>query len=222
MRLPRLSAAGACAATSTALFVRFGLLSAAGALGGALLYTKLGPGTLTRVLGCLLLFDAPLRSSLAGRLAGDRMARSWRYLAWCPVSSAASPATRAAFARRPRRSASRPCDSSQQRPPSACLLTPPERRSTCGTLGRCCSHSRRPSSSLRLASSLAPSLASGSCSDCRRDVSRTCYRCGHWRTGNLVAGGSVLTGSRILRSHLLANGCPAGWPATNAAVETTE
>jgi uncharacterized membrane protein YfcA len=37
---------------------RFGLLSAAGALAGALLYTRLGPGALTRVLGGLLLLTA--------------------------------------------------------------------------------------------------------------------------------------------------------------------
>jgi uncharacterized protein len=37
------------------VLVRFGLLSAAGALAGALIYTRLGPGTLTRVLGGLLL-----------------------------------------------------------------------------------------------------------------------------------------------------------------------
>ena len=38
--------------------VRFGLLSAAGALAGALIYTRLGPGALTRVLGGLLLLTA--------------------------------------------------------------------------------------------------------------------------------------------------------------------
>jgi uncharacterized protein len=43
---------------------RFGLLSAAGALAGALFYTRLGPGTLTRVLGGLLLLTA------VGQLAG--------------------------------------------------------------------------------------------------------------------------------------------------------
>ena len=37
---------------------RFGLLSAAGALAGDLIYTRLGPGTLTRVLGGLLLLTA--------------------------------------------------------------------------------------------------------------------------------------------------------------------
>ena len=40
------------------VLVRFGLLSAAGALAGALIYTRLGPGTLTRVLGALLLLTA--------------------------------------------------------------------------------------------------------------------------------------------------------------------
>src|SRR5687767_15806903 len=40
------------------VLVRFGLLSAAGALAGALLYTRLGPGTLTRVLGGLMLLTA--------------------------------------------------------------------------------------------------------------------------------------------------------------------
>jgi len=38
--------------------VRFGLLSAAGALAGALIYTRLGPGALTRALGGLLLLTA--------------------------------------------------------------------------------------------------------------------------------------------------------------------
>src|SRR5262245_49973842 len=37
---------------------RFGLLSAAGALAGALAYTQLGPTGLTRVLGVLLLLTA--------------------------------------------------------------------------------------------------------------------------------------------------------------------
>ena len=40
------------------VLVRFGLLSAAGALAGALLYTRLGPGALTRLLGVLLLLTA--------------------------------------------------------------------------------------------------------------------------------------------------------------------
>lgn len=40
------------------VLLRFGLLSAAGALAGALIYTRLGPGTLTRVLGALLLLTA--------------------------------------------------------------------------------------------------------------------------------------------------------------------
>jgi uncharacterized membrane protein YfcA len=40
------------------VLVRFGLLSAAGALAGALVYTRLGPGTLTRVLGALLILTA--------------------------------------------------------------------------------------------------------------------------------------------------------------------
>jgi uncharacterized membrane protein YfcA len=40
------------------VLVRFGLLSAAGALGGALVYTRLGPTTLTRILGGLLLLTA--------------------------------------------------------------------------------------------------------------------------------------------------------------------
>jgi uncharacterized membrane protein YfcA len=44
--------------------VRFGLLSAAGALAGALLYTQLGPTALTRILGGLLLLTA------AGQLTG--------------------------------------------------------------------------------------------------------------------------------------------------------
>src|SRR5262249_19555660 len=40
------------------IVMRFGLLSAAGALGGAILYTRLGPGILTRILGGLLLLTA--------------------------------------------------------------------------------------------------------------------------------------------------------------------
>ena len=40
------------------VLVRFGLLSAAGALAGALLYTRLGPSTLTGILGGLLLLTA--------------------------------------------------------------------------------------------------------------------------------------------------------------------
>jgi len=40
------------------VLVRFGLLSAAGALAGALIYTRLGPGALTRVLGSLLLLTS--------------------------------------------------------------------------------------------------------------------------------------------------------------------
>jgi hypothetical protein len=41
-----------------AILVRFGLVSAAGALAGAVLYTQLGPSTLTRILGGLLLLTA--------------------------------------------------------------------------------------------------------------------------------------------------------------------
>lgn len=40
------------------VLVRFGMLSAAGALAGALLYTRLGPGPLTGILGGLLLLTA--------------------------------------------------------------------------------------------------------------------------------------------------------------------
>jgi uncharacterized membrane protein YfcA len=40
------------------VLVRFGLLSAAGALAGALIYTRLGPGALTGVLGGLLVLTA--------------------------------------------------------------------------------------------------------------------------------------------------------------------
>ena len=40
------------------LLTRFGLLSAAGALGGAVLYTRLGPSTLTGVLGGLLILTS--------------------------------------------------------------------------------------------------------------------------------------------------------------------
>lgn len=40
------------------VLIQFGLLSAAGALVGALVYTHLGPSTLTGILGALLLFTA--------------------------------------------------------------------------------------------------------------------------------------------------------------------
>lgn len=40
------------------VLVRFGMLSAAGALAGALLYTRLGPSTLTGVLGALLILTS--------------------------------------------------------------------------------------------------------------------------------------------------------------------
>ena len=40
------------------VLIRFGLLSASGALAGALLYTRLGPTALTRILGGLLLLTA--------------------------------------------------------------------------------------------------------------------------------------------------------------------
>jgi uncharacterized membrane protein YfcA len=40
------------------VLIQFGLLSAAGALAGALLYTRLGPSTLTGILGALLLLTA--------------------------------------------------------------------------------------------------------------------------------------------------------------------
>ncbi|HET7903925.1 MAG TPA: TSUP family transporter [Candidatus Eisenbacteria bacterium] len=46
------------AAIDRRVLVRFGLLSAAGGLGGALLYTRLGPSTLTKILGGLLLLTA--------------------------------------------------------------------------------------------------------------------------------------------------------------------
>ena len=46
------------ASVDRSVLVRFGLLSAAGALAGALIYTRLGPGALTRVLGGLLLLTA--------------------------------------------------------------------------------------------------------------------------------------------------------------------
>jgi uncharacterized membrane protein YfcA len=52
------------------VLVRFGLLSAAGGLAGALLYTRLGPTTLARVLGVLLLLTA------AAQLTG--LARRWQ------------------------------------------------------------------------------------------------------------------------------------------------
>lgn len=41
-----------------AILRRFGLVSAAGALGGAVLYTRLGPSALTRILGGLLILTA--------------------------------------------------------------------------------------------------------------------------------------------------------------------
>ena len=40
------------------ILIRFGLISAAGALGGAVAYSRLGPSALTRVLGSLLLLTA--------------------------------------------------------------------------------------------------------------------------------------------------------------------
>ncbi len=40
------------------VLLRFGLLSAAGALAGALLYTRLGPTALTKILGALLILTA--------------------------------------------------------------------------------------------------------------------------------------------------------------------
>ena len=46
------------AAIDRTVLVRFGVLSAAGALGGSLLYTRLGSGTLTRILGGLLVLTA--------------------------------------------------------------------------------------------------------------------------------------------------------------------
>jgi hypothetical protein len=56
------------------VLVRFGLLSAAGALAGALVYTRLGPGALTRVLGGLLLLTA------VAQLTG--WASRWHPLGW--------------------------------------------------------------------------------------------------------------------------------------------
>jgi uncharacterized membrane protein YfcA len=41
-----------------AVLMRFGILSAGGALAGAILYTRLGPSTLTRILGGLLVLTA--------------------------------------------------------------------------------------------------------------------------------------------------------------------
>ena len=52
------------------VLLRFGGTSAAGALAGALLYTRLGPGALTRILGGLLLLTA------AAQLTG--WTRRWR------------------------------------------------------------------------------------------------------------------------------------------------
>lgn len=52
------------------VLTRFGLLSAAGALGGALLYTRLGPSTLTGILGGLLILTS------AAQLSG--WARRWQ------------------------------------------------------------------------------------------------------------------------------------------------
>lgn len=45
-------------AVDRGVLVRFGLLSAAGGLAGALVYTRLGPTTLTRILGLLLLLTS--------------------------------------------------------------------------------------------------------------------------------------------------------------------
>lgn len=57
------------AAVDRTVLLRFGVLSAAGGLLGALLYTRLGGGTLTRILGGLLLLTA------AAHLGG--LARRW-------------------------------------------------------------------------------------------------------------------------------------------------
>jgi uncharacterized membrane protein YfcA len=57
------------AAIDRGVLLRFGLLSAAGGLLGALLYTRLGGPALTRILGALLLLTA------AAHLAG--LARRW-------------------------------------------------------------------------------------------------------------------------------------------------
>ena len=81
------------------VLVRFGMLSAAGALVGALLYTQLGPGALTRVLGGLLLLTAV--AQLTGwHPAGSRMDRVWRYLASRLACLAASREIRAVSAPR--------------------------------------------------------------------------------------------------------------------------
>ena len=56
------------------VLVRFGLLSAAGALAGALIYTRLGPGALTRVLGGLLVLTA------IAQLTG--WASRWQPMGW--------------------------------------------------------------------------------------------------------------------------------------------
>ena len=45
------------------VLARFGLLSAAGALSGAIVYTRLGPGALTVALGCLLLLTSAAQLS---------------------------------------------------------------------------------------------------------------------------------------------------------------
>jgi uncharacterized protein len=48
---------------SRTILMRFGLLSAAGGLIGALFYTRLGASTLSRILGCLLLLTAAAQLS---------------------------------------------------------------------------------------------------------------------------------------------------------------
>lgn len=81
------------------VLLRFGLLSAAGGLAGALAYSRLGSDALTRVLGGLLLLTAA--AQLTGWLsAGIRAVGSWAGSDSHPDSSAASPGTRADCDRR--------------------------------------------------------------------------------------------------------------------------
>ena len=80
------------------VLVRFGLLSAAGALAGAPIYTRLGPGALTRVLGALLLLTAV--AQLTGwATRWQPHGRLSRSLASCLACLAASPAIKAVCAR---------------------------------------------------------------------------------------------------------------------------
>ena len=153
------------------VLVRFGLLSAAGALAGALIYTRLGPGALTRVLGGLLLMTAVaqltgsasrwqphgpvvalfgLVSGFFGSIAGNQGGLRSAALTAFSLSPLGFVATATA---------------------TGLLVMQREHQSTSGTRGPYCSRSGHPSSSPRSESSSGPSWASGCYWDCRLGVS---------------------------------------------------